>query len=114
VAVTDTAVLGGVTDGMYFRKVDASTSLTFVTEKDSVESSTACATLADATYVTAEFLYYNDTVTAYINGVEQTSTASSAVTFPNDEEMRLTVEFLTGEAVANNCTLEWLRMIHIR
>ena len=113
-AVTDTAALGAVTDGMYFRKVDATAVLNFVTEKDSVESATAVATLADDVYVTAEFLFDGATVTAYINGVEQTSTASSAATFPNNELLRLTVEFLTGEAVANTCTIEFLRLIHVR
>jgi len=40
VAVTDTTLLGGVTDGVYFRSVDESAVLNFVIEKDSVESST--------------------------------------------------------------------------
>jgi hypothetical protein len=113
-SVTDTDTLGGVTDGMYFRSVDASATLNFVTEKNSIESSTSVATLADNVYVTAEFYFDGGTVYAYINGTQQTSTASSAATFPNDEEMRLTLEFLTGEAVANTLTIEWVRMIHIR
>ena len=33
--ITDTALLGGMTDGVYFRKVDGSTSLAAVTEKNS-------------------------------------------------------------------------------
>ena len=114
VAVTDTALLGGVTDGLYFRSVDASAVLNFVAEKDSVESSTAAATLADDTYIVAEYLYYLDTVTAYINGVSIGSITTTSTSFPNDEEMRLSFEFLTGEAVANTCTVEWLKMIHIR
>jgi len=114
VTVTDTAVLGAVTDGMYFRSVDESAVIYFVTEKDSVESSTALATMTDDAYLIAEFLYLDGTVKAYANGVEITSTADSAATFPDNEELRLTVEFLTGEAVANTCTVDWLRMIHIR
>ena len=115
VAVTDTTVLDGVTDGLYFRSVDGSAVLNFVTEKDSVESAVAVATLADDTYILAEFLYDTDgTVYAYINGSEVTSTHRTAATFPNDELMRLTLEFLTGEAVANTCTVRWMKMIHIR
>jgi len=115
VAVTDTDCLGAVTDGMYFRKVDAATGLYFVTEKDSVESTTAVATLADATYVKAEFLYDIDgTVDVYINDALITSVADTVATFPDNELMRLTLEFLTGEAVANTCTVKWLRMIHVR
>jgi len=111
--VTDTAVLGGVTDGLYFRTVDESAVLNFVTEKNSVESSTAVATLVDTTYVTAEFLFDGETVSAYINGGLISSTANSAATFPDDELLRLTLEVLSGEATANTCTIKWLRMIHL-
>jgi hypothetical protein len=114
VAITDTALLGGVSDGMYFRKVDASTSLNFVTEKDSVESTTAIATIAADVYVVAEYLFDGTTVRAYINGVEVASSTNASATFPNDEEMRLSYEFLAGEAVAKTCSMKWLRMIHIR
>jgi len=115
VAVTDTTVLDGVTDGMYFRKVDASTALTFVTEKNSVESVTAVATLANATYVKAEFLYDVDGyVYVYINDSLVTTVANSVATFPNDELMRLTLEFLAGEAAAKTLTVRSLRMIHVR
>jgi hypothetical protein len=85
-----------------------------MTEKDSVEGTTAVATLSDAVDVTAEFNYDGTTVRSYINGVETSSTANSDATFPNDEYMRLSVEFLTGEAVANTCTIKWIRLILIR
>lgn len=111
--VTDTDTLGAVTDGLYFRSVDESAVLNFVTEKNSVESATAVATLVDATYIVAEFLFDGATVSAYINGGLIGSTANSAATFPDDELLRLTLEFLTGEAVANTCTIKWLRMIHL-
>jgi hypothetical protein len=114
VAITDTALLGGVTDGMYFRSVDESAVINFVTEKNSVESETAVATLVDDTYITLEFLFDGVGVTAYVNGVEITSTAAIGTTFPNDEEMRLSLEFLSGEATANTCTVEWLRMVYVR
>jgi hypothetical protein len=113
VCVTDTDCLGAVTDGMYFRNIDASAVLNFVTEKDSVESETAVATMVDATYITAEFLFDGETVRAYINGGEITSTANSATSFPDNELLRLTLEFLSGEAVANTCTIKWLRLIHL-
>jgi len=113
VAVTDTAILGGVTDGLYFRSVDESAVLNFVLEKDSVESSTAVATLTDAADVTAEWYYDGTDVTAYINGTEVASVARTDASFPNDELMRLSMEFLTGEAVANTCTIKWVRLIQI-
>lgn len=114
VCVTDADCLGAVADGMYFRSVDESALLYFVTEKDSVEGATAVATLTDAADVTAEFYYDGATVYSYINGTQTSSTANSDATFPNDELMRLTMEFLTGEAVANTCTIKWVRLIQTR
>jgi len=112
--VTDTAVLGGVTDGLYFRSVDGSTDLCFVTENTNSEGTTTVATLVDATDVTVEFLFDGTTVTPYADGVAYTGTASSATTFPHDQILRLTVEFLNGAAGAETCTLKSLRLIHLR
>jgi hypothetical protein len=64
VAVTDSALLGGVTDGLYFRSVDETGVLNFVLEKDSVESTTAAVTLTDAADVTAEWYYDGANVVA--------------------------------------------------
>jgi hypothetical protein len=120
VGVTDVDWLGGLTDGMYFRSVDESAVLNFVTEQNSVENVTAVATLVDNTYVRAEFLYYpyadtGDQVRVFIDGTEVSAarTLATAATFPDDELLRLTVAFTTGEAVANTCTMRFLRMIHI-
>jgi hypothetical protein len=113
VAVTDTALLGGVTDGLYFRSVDESAVLNFVLEKDSVESTTAVATLTDAADVTAEWYYDGSTVKAYINGTEVASIAATDASFPDDMLMRLSMEFLSGEAVANTCTIKRVRLIQI-
>lgn len=112
--VTDTAVLGGVTDGMYFRSVDGSTDLCFYTELNSAEGNTTVATLANNTDVTVEFLFDGDNVTPYANGVAFATTHRTAATFPDDEELRLTVEYLNGAAGAETCTMSWLRLIHLR
>ncbi len=114
VGVTDVDWSGGLTDGMYFRSEDESALLYFVTEKNSVELATSVATLVDGAHIRAEFLYDGYSVRAYINDSLVATVARSAATFPNDELMRLTVEFLTGEATANTCTMKFLRMIHIR
>lgn len=112
--VTDTALLGGMTDGVYFRSVDATGILNFVIEKDSVESTTAVATMADDTDITAEFYYDGQNIKAYIDGDLKATIADSDASFPNDEALRLSMEFLTGEAVANTCQIDWVRIIHIR
>jgi hypothetical protein len=113
-AVTDTALLGGVTDGLYFRSVDETGVLNFVLEKDSVETSTAVATMTDATDIYAEVLYWGSNVYVYIDGALVTTIADSDTNFPNDELLRLSFEFLTGEAVANTCLVKEMRLIQIQ
>lgn len=113
-AVTDTALLGGVTDGIYFRSVDETGVLNFVLEQDSVETVTAVATMTDATDITAEFLYWAGNVYVYIDGVLVATIADTDVNFPNDELLRLSYEFLTGEAVANTCQGRWMRLIQLQ
>jgi len=114
VCVTDTACLDAVTDGMYFRCVDGSALLYFVTEKDSVESATAVATLAAATPIICEWYFDGSTVYAYINGAQVCSVAATDATFPNDELMRLTMEFLTGDNAAITCTVTDVKLIQVR
>ena len=113
-AVTDTDCLGGVTDGIYFRSADESSALYFVTEKDSVESTTSVATLVDDTYVQVEMYYDGDTVYVYVDGSLVTSVADTVATFPDNELLRLTLEFLTGEGNANTLTMTHLRYIQIK
>jgi hypothetical protein len=113
-AVTDTAILGGVTDSIGFRSVDESAVLYFLLEQDSVESTTAVATMTDAADMVAEFLYLDGNVEVFINGVSVLTVADTDTNFPNDELMRLSLEFLSGEATANTCTVKWLRLIQIQ
>jgi len=112
--ITDTTLLGGMTDGIYFRSVDATAALTFVIEKDSAESEVAVATCVDATYLTAEYYYDGTNVYAYINGVLAATLAKSLAAFPNDEHLTPSIALLTGEATANTLTVEWARAIQIR
>lgn len=114
VAVTDTAILGGVTDSLGFRSVDETGLVNFLLEKDSVESITAVTTMTDATDVTLEFFYWGSNISAYVDGALVTTIADSDASFPDDMLMRLSFEFLSGEAVANTAQVRWLRLIQIQ
>ena len=114
VCVTDTDCLGAVTDGLYFRSVDESAVLSCVAEKNSVESVLGAQTMVDGTTYTAEVLYDGATAYAYIDGSLLGPIAYASPTFPNDELMRLTLEFLSGEAVANTLTVYEMAMVHLR
>jgi len=112
--VTDTDCLGAVADGIYFRKVDADTTIYFVLEQGSAESATAVATMADATDITLEFFYWGSNVYVYADNVLMATIADTDANFCNDELLRLTFEFLTGEDVADTCTIKRLRFVQIQ
>ncbi len=111
--ITDTTLLGGMTDGIYFECLDGSTDINFVLEKDSTETTSASAigTLADATNVTLEFLFDGSSVDCWVDGTLQTRLATTNL--PDDEQLALSIALLTGEAVANTMTVNWLRAIQI-
>jgi hypothetical protein len=112
--INDEELIGGMTDGMYFRTVDASAALSFVLEKDSAETATAVATMADATAITAEFYYDGTNVSAYINGTLVATVAATNANFPNDEHLAAALALATGANAANTMTVYWARCIQIR
>jgi hypothetical protein len=111
--ITDTTLLGGMTDGVYFECLDGSTDINFVLEQDSTETTSAAAvgTLADDTDIILEFLFDGTNVDAWVNGVLQTRLATTNL--PDDEQLTPSIAFLTGEAVANTLTVKWMRSIQI-
>lgn len=111
-AITDTTLLGGVTDGVYFEKVDGGTGISFVVEKDSTETQAdSLGTMAVTTEFDLEFYWDGSTLEAFINGA---SVATPALTnLPDDEELTLSFHGLTGEAVAHTFTLHKCYAIQI-
>ena len=109
-AVTDTTLLGGLADGVYFESVDGSATLSAVTEASSTETqSDSVGTLVDATEIELEFYWDGTTVEFFVDG---SSVATSTTNIPATQ-MRVSVHFLTGEATANTCTIDWIRCIQI-
>lgn len=108
--VSDAEMWGGVADGIYFESADETAVCTFVTEKNTTETSdTSAGTLLDETYSTLEFYYDGaGTVNAYFDDV---LVATSTTNIPDDVAMRFSLELLTGEGVANTCTVDWIRVI---
>ena len=108
--ISDTEMWGGVSDGIYFQSADETAVCTFVTEKDSTPTSDAAAgTLEDGVYSTLEFYYDGvSRVDAYFDDV---LVATSITNVPDNEPLKFSLELLTGEAVANTCTIDWIRVI---
>lgn len=112
-AVTDTDILGGVTDRIGFQKLDGATDIHAMLEKDATETLTdALATQATDTFQTLEFFVDADgAVEFFVDGV---SVATPATTnLPNDEELRLTIQFLSGADGIKTMTVDWVRCIQI-
>lgn len=111
-AITDVAILGGVTERIGFQSLDGSTDFKFLLEEGSTETlSASLATLVDDTNLFAEFYWDGSGIEVFING---TSVETPAVTnLPNVVALRLSLEFLTGEAVAQTMKIRQLRAIQI-
>jgi hypothetical protein len=114
VGVTDTETLGGWADAIYFRTVDTELTCDLVVENTNSETVIGTGTLADGVYVTLEFLFDGEDLSGYWNGQFMGSVNKASPDFPDDEEMRVTIEFETGEGNANTCTIAWIKMIHVR
>ena len=114
ITVTDTEMLGGVADGIYFRTADAEDALEFVVENTASETVIGAGPIEDDVYVELEFLFDGQDVIGYFNGQEIGRVNKSSPDFPDDTELRLGFEFQAGAAGSLTCTLEHLRMIHIR
>lgn len=111
-ATTDTAILGGVTDRIGFESLDGSTDLKFMLEKNGTETlSASLHTLVADTLVFTEFYWDGVGIEVFVNGA---SVATPAITnLPNDLALRLSLEFLTGEASANTMKIRQGRIIQI-
>lgn len=110
--ITDTDLLGGMTDGIYFRKADASTTMSFVLEKNSTETATAYGTaIAADTWYTLEFFFDGTNVDWYVDGVVQTRPATTNL--PSDEFLTPSVHVLTGTTSSVTAEVDWIRAIQV-
>lgn len=115
--ITDTDLVGGITDGVYFRKDDGDTSWDFVSLMNSSGSSqTAVGTLVADTYVVLAFYYDGGTsIEAYINGSKvATLTVAAGTTLVNDEELAVTLSLTNGEAVAKTMAIDYVLAVQER
>lgn len=109
--ITDTDLLGGMTDGIYFRKPDASTTLSAVLEQDSTETSSTAHTMVADTYVTLEFTFDGSNLDFYVDGIALTRPVQSNL--PDDEFLTPSIHFLNGAAAVKTCTIDWWRVIQV-
>jgi hypothetical protein len=110
-AITSTAALGGVTDGIYFRKIDGSTTCNLVVETASTETEQDVLTVAAATDYILEWTWDGSAMAVYVDGVA--GTTPTITNIPTVEYMSPIIEFLTGDNAAITMTIHWMRAIQI-
>lgn len=116
ICITDTDLLGGMTDGLYFRKVDGSAAVSCVAEKNSLETAAASTfTWVINTYAIFEFVYEVvagvPTVYCFVDGVSLGTITGTNIC--DDELLRPSIHVLTGEANACTATIDWIRVVQI-
>lgn len=110
-AITDTDILGGVTDRIGFEKLDGSTALKCMLEKDSTETLSSSLATVSTSAMDLEFYWNGSAVEFFVNG---SSVATPAVTnLPNDEILRVSWQFLAGAAAAKTCDIDRITCIMI-
>jgi hypothetical protein len=110
-AITDTDILGGVTDRIGFEKLDGVTAVTAMLEKDSTETLSGTLATLDTSYHIYEFYFDGTNVEFFIDGVSVYVPATTNL--PNDEELRVSIHALTGEAVAKTFDIDWIRCVQL-
>ena len=104
--ITDTTPLA-VTDGVYFLKADGSTTMNLLVTKNSTSTTTAAATIADATYITLGFVYNgSDRIDIYADDVRVASSVTTNLV--DDEELAVSFGLQNGEAAAKTMNLDYI------
>lgn len=109
--ITDTDLLGGMTDGAYFRKVDGSATVSAVLEKNATETTGTAHTMVDDAFVWLEMYFDGAVMHFYVNGAEITALAQTNL--PDDEYLTPSIHFLTGEAVAKTMRVDRISAIQV-
>lgn len=110
-AITDTDILGGVTDRIGFEKLDGATAVKAMLEKDSTETLSGTLATLDTSYHTYEFYFDGTNVEFFIDGASVYVPATTNL--PNDEELRISIHALAGEAIAKTFQVDWVRCVQI-
>lgn len=107
--ITDTDPIGGVSDGIYFRKLAAEAGLTLVVEKNAAESTAVVIeTLAVDTWYIVEFYYdgSDDKIKAYVDRIGSGSVPLTNA--PDDEDLAVSFGFQNGSANAGVLTVDFI------
>jgi len=97
-------------DGVYFKVTTATGAISFLSRKNSVETSAGgLTTLGNDTFVRLSYYWDGvDTFTIFVNGAKVTTAGSG--TLPDDEYMAVSFAVENGEGTANTLELDYIFM----
>jgi hypothetical protein len=112
--ITDTTPLD-TTDGLFFIKAAASTSVVFTAEKGNTASTVTAGTMANDTYVELGFAYLpsnqgvvpGPSLNVFFNG-NRVGSLTTFTNFPNTEELTISFGIQNGEAVAKSMSVDYI------
>lgn len=105
--ITDTSpVASKPSDGVFFQKLDGSTSLTLQVGKNSTYSSATVATMANDTYVVVGLYYDGTAFQVFANDVRVGSVA--ATNLVDDEDLAVGIAVQNGDANARTLSIDYL------
>lgn len=106
-ATTDSTLIAGTTDSISFRKDDGSTALSFVTEDNTSETSTASvATVVADTYMKLGFYWDGiSKVRAYVN---RSLVATHTANIEQTNKLAISMAIQNGEAAAKTMTVDYI------
>lgn len=110
--VTDTTPLS-VSDGVYFSKAAASTSISFNAYKESTGTTASnVATLVDNTYITLAFYYDGNSYINYFAGTNNLNPTYigriASTNIPNTQTTTISFALSNGEAVAKTMSIDYI------
>lgn len=110
--ITDSTLIAGLSDGVYFHKDDGDTNWDFATEKDSTATETAGIATADTSWVKLGFYYDGvGNVTPYVDGTAGTAHTAN---IPDDEQLTISFALQNGEAAAKNMYVDYVKVVQER
>lgn len=110
-AVTDTDILGGVTERVGFEKLDGVTDVKAMLEEATVETLSGSLLTLDTNYHTYEFYFDGTNIEFLIDGASKYVPATTNL--PDTVNLRVSIHGLTGEAVAKTFDIDYIRCIEI-
>ena len=105
--ITDTTLLGGMTDGVYMESLDAGTGISVVAEKNTSETQTDSLGTMSTDAQIWEMFWDGTNISYWIDGSLVATVSSGNI--PDDQPLRISLEWLNGDGNSRTLDIAFLR-----